>query len=109
LVSSSSRVYSAQVIVSASGGAGTAGFGVPVRRGSLGNSGALRGDVVVGVVVVDSGGPGSVVMATVPPVTWVQAVVSPAARATSRPVIAAARDFMPVTTTVAVPASCPAA
>ena len=81
-VASSSLLKSLQVIVSALGGAGTTGtsvfFGKP-GNGMLGiGMPGSPGIVVLGARVDVSGGPGSVVMATVPGVERSQPAIRPA-------------------------------
>src|SRR3954452_9729618 len=82
-VASSSLLNSPQVMVSAFGGAGTTGTSVFVGRPGNGRSGSgmpgSPGIVDFGARVLDvSGGPGSVVIATVPDVERSQPAVRPA-------------------------------
>src|SRR3954466_8240816 len=81
-VASSSLLNSLHVMVSALGGAGTTGTSVFLGKPGIGRSGmGMPGNpgTVVGVPVVDGiGGPGWVVIATVPGVVRSQPVARPA-------------------------------
>jgi hypothetical protein len=92
---------SLHVMVSAFGGAGTTGTSVFLGNPGIGRFGmgmpGSPGTVVVGVLVVDViGGPGSVVIATVPGVVRSQAVVR-ASRSSAAAAVTRTRVFISAT------------